>query len=808
MRAPLSWLQEMTPIDPAMPPADIAARLSSLGLVVEAMHPVGEGLSDVVVARVLEISPIEGADRIRRVVVDAGGRELGIVCGAWNFSHGDLVPLAPVGAVLPGGMEIGRRKMRGVASEGMLCSPRELGLSDDGAGLLVLEPGPTPGTPISDALGIVRDVVFELEIAPNRPDALSIAGIARDLAAGLGLPFVLPDPYSWLEERQSRLEGSVARPEASSLARVEIQAPELCTRLTGRVLLGIAVGPSPAIVARRLTLCGMRPINALVDASNYVMLELGQPTHPYDLELVRGGLVARAASEGESIVTLDGARRELRTSDCVIADGEGKAIGVGGVMGGMETEITEATTAVLLEAAHFTPLAIARTARRLGLRTEASVRFERGCDPEVVELAQARFCELVLRAAEASGASAERAPVVAHGLLDARPAPAPPTVLRVRTEKINGLLGTSLDDEEVDRLLAPIGFAVTRSVAGVADVVVPSFRPDVTGEVDVIEEVARMHGYESIASSQLRAPGVGRLTAHQQRRRELRRLLAALGAHEAWTPTFVSPEDHARAMLPGDEVRLSNPLATEESVLRKGLLPGLLKALVHNAARRNPDCRFFEIGHIFGAAEDGGLPRETEVAAVVLAFEGDDASKAVQAWRFVADGLAVDEVTMERASPHGLHPTRSAYLREGGRIIGAVGEVDPQVLRSFELPHERVGWLVMALEPLLDLAGRSRSVQPLSRFPSSDIDLAFVVDDDVPADAVEAVLALAAGELCQWVSLFDVYRGQGIEPGKRSLAFRLRFCADDRTLTDAEVADLRQQCIRAVEESYPAVLRG
>jgi phenylalanyl-tRNA synthetase beta chain len=803
MKTPLSWLREFVPIPDRSDPAALADTLSNLGLVVDGVERVGRGLEAIVVAKVLQIDTIEGADRIRHVTVDAGDGELGIVCGAWNFAVGDLVPLARVGTVLPNGMEIGRRKMRGVVSEGMLCSGRELELSEDAGGLLVLPAGLTPGAPLVDALGIVPDVVFDLDVAPNRPDCMSIAGVARDLAAKLGLPFALPAPVV-----------TTGGAPASEVATVEVTAPSLCTRLTARVVRGVPAVPSPPEVARRLLLCGMRPIDAVVDASNYVMLELGQPTHPYDLDLLRGGLVARAAADGERVVTLDGVERELLPSDCVIGDPSGRAVGIGGVMGGGETEISASTTTVLLEAAHFVPVAISRTGRRLGLRTEASVRFERGCDPEMPGLASDRYCELLVAAAVAGGAPV---PVVAPGALDARPEPASRTRLKVRTSRVNHLLGTALGAGEVAAYLEPIGFSASASAdddgSGVLEVVVPSFRPDVTREVDVIEEVARHHGYARIEGRARRAATVGALTLLQRRRRELRRALVALGAHEAWTSSLVAPADHARAGLPGTEIPLANPMAPEESVLRRSLLPGLLTAVAHNTARRAPHLRLFEIGHVFtaGTADQpgGGLPGEREVAAVVLAWDGDDAAAATRCWRAVADALGLKGAQLVAGEVPGLHPTRAALLvGPAGDPLGALGEVDPGVLEAFGLPHARVGWFEAEVEPLVALAVSTSSVREPSRYPSADIDLAFAVGEGVPAADVEHCLRSAAGDLCESLWLFDVYRGAGLPEDSRSLAFRLRFAAPDRTLTEADLAGVRAACVTAVEERGLGRLRG
>jgi phenylalanyl-tRNA synthetase beta chain len=866
MRIPLSWLREMTPVPLDADPADIATDLSDLGLVVEATERVGEGLADVIVARVSSIEAIPGADKIRQVLVDAGRNEpLSIVCGAWNFEEGDLVALAPVGAKLPNGLEIGRRKMKGVFSEGMLCSGRELGLSQDGEGLLVLGNTPSPplipGAPLTEALGLTPDVVFVLEISPNRPDCLSVAGVARDLAARLRIPFTLPSPVV-----------TESGPPAAAFASVVVDAPDLCPRLTGRVITGMSVGTSPPQVARRLALCGMRALNSVVDASNYVMLELGQPTHPYDIDLLDGnGIVARAGRPGEEVVTLDGVPRKVGTSDCVIGDATGHPAGIGGIMGGHFCEITAGTTEVLLEAAHFTPLAIARTARRLGMRTEASVRFERGSDPEILELAGDRFCELVVAAARAAGL---RDPVVAPGLLDARPVMRAPAPIGVRTSRVNAILGLALTDEVVKGFLEPIGFTVRPAAArssassapaspasapsaptpaqptpaasgdpadtapaepidassedesgeGVADVTPPTFRPDVTREEDVVEEVARHFGYGRIPSRHRRAPGVGALTYHQHQRRRLRRVLTALGANDAWTSSFVSPSDHERMRLEGGEVTVANPLTPEESVLRRSLMPGLLRALVHNSSRRNPDIRLFEIGHIFAvpdstarsaadpaAAGDEGspLPDERECAAVLFAREDDSAVSAVSSWRKIADILGIAGVEIVDAQVDGLHPTRSGRLvSEDGGLVGHLGEVDPEVVLAYGLPHARLGWLDADVHQLVALSETRPPIREVSRFPSSDIDLAFAVDEAVPAAAVERALVRAAGDLGEWVRLFDVYSGPGLDTGTRSLAYRVRLSASDRTLTEVEIADARIACVTAVEEALPARLRS
>jgi phenylalanyl-tRNA synthetase beta chain len=835
VRAPLSWLRDFAPF-----PDDIAgltAALDDLGLVVEEVEHIGEGLESIVVSEVTEITPIDGADKIRRVVVEAGDGPLEIVCGASNFAVGDRVPLAPVGAVLPDGTAIGRRKMRGVESNGMLCSGRELGLSDDGAGLLVLGEDilASPGTPLTEALGL-RDTVFDITVEGNRPDAWCMAGVARDLAARLGLAFTLPEPPA---------PPPSGRP-VTDAAHASVDDLDLCPRLTVSVLSDVVVGPSPRWIAERLTLAGMRPINNVVDASNYVMLERGQPTHPYDIEQLGGrGLIVRRAEPGETVETLDGVTRSVGDSgpDCLICDGENVPVGVAGIMGGASSEIAASTTEVLLEAAYFTPMAIARTSKRLGLRTEASARFERGCDPWGIDASVNRFSQLLAQSSPGL--------TVRDGLIDIRGAVPEPFTLAVPLARVRRQVGVPLTAEQIAALLDPIGFTTTGAGAGAGagaeelTVLVPTNRPDVRpapyGIDDVIEEVARTFGYSNIPPHTPTWPQPGHLTALQRSRRLVKSVLGGLGASEGWTNTFVSEEDHRRVGLRGPAVRVSNPLLAEEPYLRRSLMPGLLGALAYNADRRQGSIRLYEVGVVFSHPDEGGprvversgaggaqkalLPVERELLSAVFAYDDDDARSAVAAWRVLADAFRVRAVRLVAPGPGelpavlaGLHPTRAAQLVAEGTAIGAVGEIDPGVATDFGLTHasgpgivaRRIGWLEVDLGLLFDervVPRRAMVAAAVSRFPSSDIDLALVVDDGVPADVVADVLGAAAGDLLESVTLFDVYRGAHIGEGVRSLAFRLRFCSLDHTLTDDEVGALRARCIDAAVSELGAVLR-
>jgi phenylalanyl-tRNA synthetase beta chain len=788
MKVLLSWLRDFAPIEGD--PVALGEQLSDLGMAVEQMDVLGEGLDGVVVARVLATRPHPDADKIQLVDVDAGdGEVLQIVCGAFNMAPGDLVPLATVGTVMPGGMEIGRRKMRGQWSNGMLCSARELGLGSDHAGIHVLPPGLPVGAPFVEAMGISADVLYDLEINPNRPDAMSVAGVARDLAARLGVPFTLPEPVVD-EVPASRLGG----------VTVEVEAPDLCGRFTARVLRDVTVGASDPAIARRLALLGMRPINSLVDVSNYVMLELGQPNHPYDLAKVRGGgLRVRRARPGEAMVTLDDIERRFTVDDLLICDAEDRPVGIAGIMGGAETEIGTSTSDVLLEMAWFLPIGIARTSRRLRLRSEASARFEKGTDPEIIDLAHRRFAELVA----ASGARLEAGTVDVRGELPDRRS------VRVRTGRLNRLLGTDLAGPDIAGLLEPIGFAAT--VTGEdTEVAIPSWRYDSSTEIDVVEEVARHYGYTTIGRSLPPSAHAGRLTHRQRERRRLRNLLVGRGLSEAMPLPFLAPGDLERCGLPGDGIEIANPLVAEESVLRTSLLPGLVKALATNAARRNTGVGLWEIGHVFrrpAAGPNGdGLPDEREALGVALG--GRDATEAVHEWRAVAEVLSLRGVSVRNEAVPGLHPTRSARLvGPGGEAVGSVGEIDPGVLETHGI-GERVGWVEVDLDVVAELPHDPHVYRPVSIYPSSDIDLAFEVDEAVPAAAVEQALRAAAGERLASLRLFDVYRGEGIAAGRRSLAYTLRLDAPDHTLTDDEVAEVRRRCIAAVEAELPATLRG
>jgi len=522
---------------------------------------------------------------------------------------------------------------------------------------------------------------------------------------------------------------------------------------------------------------------------------LGQPSHTFDLDRVGGsGFRARWAVDGETIETLDGVIRTLVDADGVVADAEDVPVGIAGVMGGAATEIDVTTVTVALEMAWWDPMSIARTSRRLGLRSEASARFEKGADPEVVELAMRRFAELI-------GSEVALAP----GMADQRGDLPSREPVRVRAARVNRILGTDLGRDRIVEVLEPIGFATSKAGDDL-DVVVPSFRPDSATEIDVIEEVARVHGYGRIARTIPRSGLTGALTGRQVDRRRVRSAMLGLGLDEVMPLPFLAPGDLERAGLVADGITVTNPLVAEESVMRSSLLPGLLKTLAYNGSHRLYGLSLFEVGHVYRRpTEPRPLPDEPEYLAVALA--GREAGAAVEVWSILADALTTRDYTLVAAPAPGLHATRTARIELASTLVGHVGEVDPSVSEAFEV-GERVAWLEVDLDVLLGLSQRDLPFRPFSRYPSSDIDLAFEVDEETPAAVVESLLRSAAGDLLVDLGLFDVFRGEPVVEGRRSLAFAVRLQAADRTLTDAEVATVRQRCIDAVESDLGATLRG
>lgn len=811
MRISLNWLSDYVEL-PAVD--ELARRLTAVGFEVEAIEHAGAGLAGVVAARILASEPHANAEKLSVTRVDAGQAEpLQIVCGAKNYAVGDVVPLATVGTTLPGGTRIARAKLRGVESFGMLCSARELGLAEDASGLLILDPGIAPGTPIAKALGL-EDTFFEVNVTPNRPDALSHVGMAREVAAALGKKVKSPAP--------KLVEMGGPAPDA---VKVRIEAPELCARYAARIVEGVKIGPSPAWLARRLEGCGIRSISNVVDATNFVLLELGHPLHAFDLDKVAGGeIVVRTARPGEKIVTLDGKERALEPDDLLVADRD-RGSAIAGVMGGAVSEISAGTTRVLVESAWFHPSAIRRTSRRQGLKSEASYRFERGADAGMVIPALDRCAALI---AELAGGTIRR------GIVDAHARPAKPPEVRLRWSRPGQLLGLDVPKEEAARILGGLGFEA-RSIDGEgATFVVPSWRVDVAIEEDLVEEIARTKGYDAIPET-LPANGVEMPAepAESQVLARIRAALEAVGFSEAVNFSFVAEKDLApfgTEVYAGDgtraipAIRLQNPISADLSVMRTTLVPSLLKNAANDRRQRVEDVRVYELARTYAprvatSALDAPATEAFQLAGVLLgrrhpagwATSGDpidfhDAKATVTA---VLEALGISGVRWSAGADTWLHPRASAKVEIGEgdarEVLGVVGELHPRAAAAFELPRG-----VFAFELCVDgLARHARIVPryaPIPRLPAVLRDLAVIVAEDVQAEAVLA--AVREEPLVEDAALFDVYRGQPIPAGRKNLALAIRYRASDRTLTDADADAAHARIVTRLAERLGAELRG
>jgi phenylalanyl-tRNA synthetase beta chain len=805
MLVSLKWLRELVDADLDVP--SLVDLLDMTGTKVEAVHA-AEAAGDVVVGRILTKERHPEADKLWVTTVDVGrGEPLQIVCGAQNFEAGDLVPVALVGATLPNGVTIKKAKLRGVVSEGMDCSAAELGLGSDHSGLLILPPDAPVGMPFFEYDG-TADTVLDLEITPNRPDCLSVAGVAREVGAVTGAPSRVP---------ASRPEES-GEPASASVS-VSIEDPALCPRYAARLIRGMRIGPSPEWLAERVTASGARSISNVVDVTNYVMFELGQPLHAFDAATIGSdgelrAIVVRAARPGERLVTLDGQDRELAGDTLVIADPTGP-IALAGVMGGELTEVTDETVDVLLESACFAAASVGRTSRRLALISEASQRFERGVDPNGCALALDRAAQLL---AEVSGGT------VAPGLVDAYPVPVTPVVVTLRLSRMNALLGTGLPGSTATGILERLGLTVAPGAdADTLLVTVPTFRPDLTREADLIEEVLRVHGMEEVASTLPAGRGrVGGLTHEQRLTERIGVALRGAGLNEAVTWSFADPADAGRLgweLAPAETpVRLLNPMSADQAELRMTTLPGMLRAVAHNRNRGVADVHLYEVGVVWTTSPGRKLPRERAVIAGVMAGSWDrpgwndrppalDLFDAKGALDSVVEELGVARFKVRAVDLPWLQPGRSAEVLVGGQIAGWLGEVHPSVLEAYECTGP-VAVFEVQLKALLDAARDVRPFVDLPRFPGVKIDLAIVVDEAVTAERARQAIGSAGEKLLESARLFDVYRGEGVPGGMKSLAFSLMYRDPARTLTSEEVERAHEKLVRKVTDALGGRLRG
>ena len=802
MNVTYNWLKELVDFDAT--PDELAALLTMLGLEVESMEKLGEGLDDVVVALVEEKRQHPNADKLSVCKVNNGKEILDVVCGAQNFNQGDTVVLAQIGAVLPGDFKIKKSKIRGEESCGMLCSEKELGMAEESAGIIVLPAGIAAlGTPVFTALGL-KDTLFEIGLTPNRSDCLSAIGIARDIAAKLDLK--LKYPHLTLVESTETVD---------SVIGVTVEDADLCPRYAARYISGCTVAPSPEWLVKRLNAIGIRSINNVVDVTNLVMMELGQPLHAFDCNRLSGKrIIVRTAEDGEQFTTLDNQVRTLTSADLVICDAE-RPVALAGIMGGLNSEIESTTTTILLESAFFKPAAIRKTSKRLGLHTESSHRFERGIDIDGVTRALDRAASLIV---ELAGG------VLAQGCTDVYPGKSDRVAISFRPEKANELIGIDLERDVIIDILTRLECQVTPCADGSVSVVPPYYRIDIEREIDLIEEIARLNGYDKIPATMPIARVVSdRPTRHQELEKQVRDLLVNNGMTEIINFSFTSPDAASKLLLKEDDprhvaIKLANPLVDEQSVMRTTLLPGLLETTARNMNFRSMDLKLFEMRRVYlpGNAED--MPREPLCVAGAISGsrDGDGWSRPNELVDFfdvkgivetVLDFLDIGGVSWRsETSESYYHPGKSCRIFAGRDCIGSVGELHPTVQKNFAL-EKPVYCFELDFEKLVKLSRTKKTITAPSRFPDSSRDIAMLIPEELAATKIIDCVRTEKSKEIENVQIFDVYRGKGVPEGFKSIAVRIRYRSFERTLAEEEISVLHNKIIANLTDKLKVTMR-
>lgn len=799
MKVSLKWLRQY--VDVNLRPEELAAKLTMVGLQASEIRTVGQQWEHIVIGEVIRIEKHPNADRLCLPTVNVGGAECTVVCGAPNVAVGQKVAFASVGARLfdphtGKHIELKPAKIRGVHSEGMVCSERELGISDSHEGILVLPPDAPVGEPLSSYLG---DTIFDIAVTPNRPDCLNMIGIAREVAAIMGTRVRMPS-----------LDYPEHDPPADTFITIEIHDPDLCARYCGGIIENVKIGPSPAWMQERLIAAGMRPINNIVDITNYVMLEYGQPLHAFDYEKIGGRkIIVRRGRDGEVMTTLDGVERRLNGEILVIADAD-RPVAIAGVMGGAESEVTGNTTTILLESANFNNISIRRTSRRLGLVSEASLRFDKGLSPDLPMPAIRRAMALMV---ELAGGKAAR------GIVDVCPGVSVREPIGLSIRRVQQVLGVDFGRERVEQALASLGFACERKGDGELLVSVPYWRTDVRMVEDLIEEVARVIGYEEIPTTMLS----GEIPHHEPSplavlKDRIRDILVGCGMQEVITYSMTGADTLEKIRYGGQfgpPMRIANPMSREQEFLRVSLRGGLLSTFAANERNQRRGVMLFEVGKVYWPRPEG-LPDERTLLGGVMGgvrFGRSRFGDGGEMDFFQAKGVVETllghlglEGRFEPAEDEILLHGRCAAVMVGGERVGLVGEVHPDVLGAFDIVAPVVGLFEIEVEKLVPLVERLRTYRPIPRFPSTDRDLALVVNADVPAQKVLDVIC-SFREIGE-ARLFDVYQGKQVPPGKKSLAFALRYQAMDRTLTDTDVDRVQERILARLAREVGAELRG
>ncbi|MEW6664268.1 MAG: phenylalanine--tRNA ligase subunit beta [Thermodesulfobacteriota bacterium] len=803
MRVSLNWLKDFVSID--MSPRELAERMTMSGLEVESLEPVGQSLGDIVAARILTIRPHAQADRLFVCEVDVGGRTLPVVCSAPNLAEGAVVPMALPGTRLPAGMTVEESIIRGSRSVGMLLAEDEMGLTDDHAGIMILPSTVKPGEKVARALAL-EDWAMEVSLTPNRPDCTSVMGIAREVAAITGQR--LSRPEILLTEGRQPIE---------ELAGVTLEDPKGCPRYAAGMICGVQIKTSPFWMRYRLHVTGLRGINNVVDVTNYVLLELGQPLHAFDYDrLKENRIVVRRARDGESFTTLDGKTHTLGAENLMICDGE-RSVALAGIMGGLNSEIFAGSRNVLIESAYFDPVTIRRGSKRLGISTEASYRFERGIDIDGVPFALRRALMLMQ---ELAGGDVKR------GIIDRYPVPFRPSVINLRVEKTNRFLGTELEGDRMRRYLEALEMEVKPAGDGVFRVHPPSFRVDITREIDLIEEVARLEGYDRIpVTSPPVKPSEEKDPPHLILGDRVREIMAGFGFSEIISYSFIAPESVERlGAQAGSDLRafvqLLNPLTVEQSVMRTSLAPGLLSAVKINHFQGEKDLRLFEWGRVFASRGKEELPQERYLVAAVMTglarrkewFSEENAADFYDikgAVEGLLNALGLKGVGFHRPElpPPGYHPERCAAVTVSGSTAGTSGEVSPEVMEGYELEGEKAFLFELDMEALLKQTTEPRRFESLARYPAVFRDLSVVVAEDVQSAAVRDIIVREGGNLVETVTLYDLFRGGKLGGSEKALAFRVCYRSREGTLDGKEVNQVHERMIQKVVQETGGRLR-
>jgi len=803
LRVAYSWLQEY--VDFELSPEELAEELTMVGLEVDGVFPPVEGLDQIIVGKILEVKPHPNADHLCLCSVDTGSGIIQLVSGAPNLKVGACVAVALPGVTLPGG-KVEAREFRGELSEGMLCSGAELGTDEwgfgDDKGILLLGGDITPGTSLDKALNL-DDRILEFELTPNRGDCQAVINIAREVK-GIIAGTKLNLPKVAVEECEEK---------TVDLIGVTIQDPDLCRRYACRVVRNIKLGPSPSWMQYRLLSAGMRPINNIVDVTNYVMLEYGQPLHAFDYDMLKGRQInVRRAKPGEKMVSLDGAERELDVEMLVIAD-QDEAVAIAGVMGGLASEVTEKTRTIVLESALFDPYSVRKTAMRLGMRTEASARFEKGVNPEGVIPALDRAAQLI----QQLGAGEVTADVIDNYIR-----PEPQRTVRLRTSRVNRVLGTELTRAEVQEILSRLDFPCELCGQDSILVTVPPYRVDISEEVDLIEEVARLYGYDQIPVTY----PAGTLVQDQEYSDSIKELVTdtvcGFGLDEVVTYSFIGENVYDKLRIPQDSplrnvLRIKNPLGEEQGVMRTMLLPGLMDILTYNYHRKLTDLGLFEVGNVFIPSGEGKTPDERlhlgmiACGKVDTGWQAKDMERDFYYLKGIVEGileiLRVEGVQFQSyAGSPALHPGRSAQIFYEKELLGYLGELHPDLLANYEI-KTRVVYCELDLDKVIQFSSRDFIAQPIPRYPGVSRDLAVLVPFSVPAARVQELICRGGGNLLKEARLFDVYYGDQVPEGYRSLAYSLLYQSPERTLTDEEVAEIHSGILQLLEREAGARLR-